>query len=64
MKPLAIFLIILVLAAVVGVGYLYLNAKLDITFKECIATDGMTQTEFFDALKDKVNTPAKKKGKK
>ena len=55
MKPLGIILIILVLVAVVAVGYLYLNAKLDITFKECIATDGITQIDFFDNLKSKVN---------
>ena len=55
MKPLGIILIILVLVAVVAVGYLYLNAKLDITFKECIATDGITQIDFFDNLKSKVD---------
>ena len=55
MKPIGIILIILVLVAVVAVGYLYLNAKLDITFKECIATDGITQIDFFDNLKSKVN---------
>ena len=55
MKPLGIILIILVLVAVVAVGYLYLNAKLDITFRECIATDGITQIDFFDNLKSKVS---------
>ena len=54
MKPLGIILIILVLAAVVGVGYLYLNANLDIRFTECIATDGITQIEYFNTLKSKV----------
>ena len=55
MKPLGIILIVLVLAAVVGLGYLYFNAKLDIAFKECIATDGVTQVDFFNNLKSKVN---------
>ena len=56
MKPLGIILIILVLVAVVGVGYLYFNAKLDIAFKECIATDGITQIDFFNSLKSKVES--------
>ncbi len=55
MKPLGIILIVLVLAAVVGLGYLYFNAKLDIAFKECIATDGVTQVDFFNNLKSKVS---------
>ena len=54
MKPFAIILIILVLAAIVGVGYLYLSANIDITFEACIATDGVTQAEYFDTLKSKV----------
>ena len=54
MKPLGIILIVLVLAAVIGVGYLYLNANLDIRFEACIATDGMTQSDYFDTLKSKV----------
>ena len=58
MKPLGIILIILVLAAVVGVGYLYLNANLDIRFEACIATDGMTQLDYFNTLKSKVASSA------
>ena len=58
MKPLGIILIILVLAAVVGVGYLYLNANLDIRFEACIATDGMTQIDYFNTLKSKVASSA------
>ena len=54
MKPLAIILIILVLAAVVGVGWLYLNANLTVTFDSCIATDGITQTDYFDQIKKQV----------
>ena len=55
MKPLGIILIILVLAAIVGFGYLDLNARIDVLFKECIATDAMTQLDYFDSLKAKVN---------
>ena len=55
MKPLGIILIVLVLAAVVALGYLYFNAKLDIAFRECIATDGVTQVDYFNNLKSKVN---------
>lgn len=58
MKPLGIILIVLVLAAVVGIGYLYLNANLDIRFEACIATDGITQAEYFDTLKSKVASSA------
>ena len=54
MKPLGIILIILVLVAVVAVGYLYLNAKLDIRFDTCIATDGITQVDYFNTLRSKV----------
>ena len=54
MKPLGIILIILVLVAVVAVGYLYLTAKLAIRFDTCIATDGMTQADYFHTLRSKV----------
>ena len=54
MKPFAIILIILVLAAVVGIGWLYFNANLTVTFDSCIATDGITQAEYFDQLKKQV----------
>ena len=54
MKPFAIILIILVLAAVVGIGWLYFNANLTVAFDSCIATDGITQAEYFDQLKKQV----------
>ena len=47
-------MIVLVLAAVIGVGYLYLNARLDIRFDSCIATDGATQADPFSTLKAKL----------
>lgn len=54
MKTAAIILIVLVLAAVCAVGFLYLNANLDVRFVSCIATDGIDQLETFNALKKKV----------
>ena len=54
MKIAAVILIILVLAAVCAVGYLYLNANLDVRFVSCIASDGVSQVETFNMLKKKV----------
>ena len=54
MKAFAIFLIVLVLAAVIGVGWLYLNARIDIRFDSCIANDGYTQAEVFNNVKTKL----------
>ena len=54
MKPVAIILIVLVLAAVCAVGYLYLNAGLDVRFVSCIATDGVSEAETFDSLKSAI----------
>ena len=56
MKPFAIILIILLLAAVVGIGWLYFSANLTVTFDACIATDGVTQVEYFDQLKKQVTS--------
>lgn len=56
MKPFAIVLLVLVLLAVAGVGYLYYTARLDISFEACIATDGMTQVDYFNTLKSKVES--------
>lgn len=54
MKPLAIILVILVLAALVGVGYLYFTANLTVTFASVTATDPMTQTDVFTQLKNSL----------
>ena len=56
MKPLAIFLVILVLAAVIGIGYLYFTSNLTVTFSSCIVTDPVTQTDAFDQLKTSLET--------
>ena len=58
MKPFAIILILLVLAAVVGVGWLYFSANLTVRFESCIATDGVTQADYFDQLKKQVASGA------
>ena len=55
MKAFAVILIILVLAGVVGIGWLYFNANLTVTFNSCIATDGVTQADFFDQTKKQVS---------
>ena len=54
MKPLGIILIVLVLAAVIAVGYLVFAAKLEVSYETCIATDGITQVDSFNTLKSKV----------
>ena len=51
MKAFAVILIVLVLAAVGAVGYLYLKADLDVRFISCIATDAVSQAEYFNGLK-------------
>ena len=55
MKVTGIILIVLVLAAICAVGYLYLNATLNVRFVSCIATDSMDQLETFNTLKKKVD---------
>ena len=54
MKIFAVILIVLVLAAVCAVGYLYLNANLDVRFVSCIATDAVSQLDYFNGLKSSL----------
>ena len=54
MKPFALILIVLVLAAVCAVGYLYLTARLNVQFVSCIATDAISQADYFNELKAKL----------
>jgi len=49
-KAFAIILIVLCLAVMGGIGYLYFNATLDIEVEGCIATDAASQAETFQAL--------------
>ncbi len=50
MKPAAIILVILVLAAVCAVGYLYVTAHLDVQYVTCIATDAVSQLDYINDL--------------
>ena len=54
MKAAAIILIVLVLAAVGAVGWLYLNANMVVRFENCIATDAVSQLDYFGHLKDSI----------
>ena len=56
MKPFAIILIILVLAAVCGIGYVYFTARLDVEFVSCIATDAVSQADYFNSLRSKLSS--------
>jgi hypothetical protein len=47
----AIILIVLCLAAVGGLGYLYMNSRLTVEAAGCIAADAVTERETFDRLK-------------
>lgn len=51
MKVFAIILIVLLLAAVAGLGYLYFSATMEIEVTGCIATDAATQADTFQELK-------------
>ena len=51
MKPLAIFLVILVIASLAGVGYLYFTSNIVVSFVSVTATDPVTQPDVFDQVK-------------
>ncbi len=54
MKPFAIILILLVLAALVGVGYLWYSSGVSVTFTSVVATDPVSQPEVFGQIKEAV----------
>ena len=56
MKVFAVIMIVLLLAAVCAVGYLYFSADLTVRFESCVATDGVTQADYFDQLKSQVES--------
>ena len=56
MKPLAVILILLVLAALVGVGYLYFTSNLTVAFDSVVATDPLSQSDFFARIRSEVET--------
>ena len=54
MKPLAILLVLLVVAALVGVGYLWFTGNLTVSFSSVIATDPVSQTDVFNRIRTSV----------
>ena len=51
MKPLAILLVLLVIAALVGVGYLWFTSNLTVSFSSVVATDPVTQADAFSQIR-------------
>jgi hypothetical protein len=58
LKAFAVIMIVLVLVAVAAIGFFCFSAKIDVRFVSCIATDGVTQVEFFDSMKKQVESGA------
>jgi len=56
MKPLAIFLVLLVIAALVGVGWLWYSSNLTAVCTGVVATDPVTQEAAFKELKSSVES--------
>ena len=54
MKAAAILLVLLVLAALFGVGWLYFNSNLEVTFVNCIADDPVSRQDVFNSLKSSL----------
>ena len=54
MKAAGIILIVLVLAAVAGLGWLYLNTNVVVSSASCIATEAVLQAETFNRVKEEV----------
>lgn len=55
MKAAAVIVLVLCIAAVAGIGFLYLQSTVTVTWQDCIATDALTQTETFDNLKEAMS---------
>ena len=56
MKPLAIFLVLLVIAALAGVGWLWYSSNMTAVCTDCVATDPVTQEAAFRDLKSSVES--------
>ena len=54
MKVAGIILIVLVVLALIGIGFLYFTSTIDVSFVECIATDAMTQYDYFTQLQKQI----------
>ena len=54
MKPLAVFLVILVIAALIGVGFLWFSSSLTVTFSSVVATDPVSQANAFGEIRTAV----------
>ncbi len=54
MKVLAVLLVIVLVAAVIGVGYLYFSSNLEVTFDSVVATDPVAQADAFTRLKNSL----------
>lgn len=54
MKATAIILVILCLAAFVGIGYLYMSAVIEVDSVELVAYEASTQQALFDDLKEQT----------
>ncbi len=55
MKPVAIILMVLAVAALVGVGYLYMNANVTVIGIDCVAADAADAADSFNAILDEVD---------
>ena len=56
MKAVAIFLVVLVLAACAGIGYLYFGSNLTVSYTSCIANDPLVQQDAYNSLKTSIDT--------
>ena len=54
MKVAAILMLVVCLAALGGVGWLYLSASIEVAPVEVIATDALSQADYYALLKDQV----------
>ncbi len=56
MKALAILSVIVLIASIVGVGYLYMTASVAVVGLDVIAVEASTQPELFNQLKSQVES--------
>ena len=54
MKPFAIILVVLVIAALAGLGWMFFSSRLDVSFESCATTDPLTQADVFSQLKESL----------